>query len=237
MLEDFFSKTDRDVTITREQASEFAKNIANDFNPLHDVDSARFCVPGDLLFAVVLKEYGISEKMHFTFSEMVDEKSQLHLPEPSESFDITSKDKVMLSVERQGKHIATPELVSDMINSYVSFSGKAFPEIVIDVMKSHNAMISPSKPMIIYKSMSIQLDNLDISSVNLVPTEPEFIRQNKRGNITLRFDLLHEGQRVGRGEKHMIVLGVREYCETSIQELLNIYTSKKQKHEQEKQLS
>jgi len=38
------------ISFTRQQASDFAKQVADDFNPLHNVEAKRFCVPGDLLF-------------------------------------------------------------------------------------------------------------------------------------------------------------------------------------------
>ena len=41
-LKDFYSGARDSITITAEQGSLFAKEIAKDFNPLHDVDSKRF---------------------------------------------------------------------------------------------------------------------------------------------------------------------------------------------------
>ncbi len=54
-------------SFTREQASRFAKQIANDYNPLHDVDNSRFCVPGDLLFAKIAMSEGLSADMKVVF--------------------------------------------------------------------------------------------------------------------------------------------------------------------------
>ena len=44
--------------VSAEQGSRFAKEVAGDFNPIHDHDSKRFCVPGDLLFAIALSDFG-----------------------------------------------------------------------------------------------------------------------------------------------------------------------------------
>ena len=55
-LNQYFSETDNSFEFTRQQASDFAKKVAGDFNPIHDVISKRFCVPGDLLFAVLLSK-------------------------------------------------------------------------------------------------------------------------------------------------------------------------------------
>jgi hypothetical protein len=46
-LSPYFTKQDQSVFISAQQASDFAKKIAGDFNPIHDVGAKRFCVPGD----------------------------------------------------------------------------------------------------------------------------------------------------------------------------------------------
>ncbi len=53
-LDPYHCEEDGFVRVGAEQASQFAKGVADDFNPIHDPDSRRFCVPGDLLFALVL---------------------------------------------------------------------------------------------------------------------------------------------------------------------------------------
>ena len=53
-LDEYYSDGNGHIAISREQASDFAKGVAGDFNPIHDVDAKRFCVPGDLLFSLAL---------------------------------------------------------------------------------------------------------------------------------------------------------------------------------------
>ena len=60
------------LSFSREQASHFAKQIAGDFNPIHNVDYKRFCVPGDLLFAVMLSQFGVSPETKVSFDGMVN---------------------------------------------------------------------------------------------------------------------------------------------------------------------
>ena len=54
IIDQYFSEPNGRICFTREQGSNFAKQMANDFNPLHDADGTRFCIPGDLLFAIIL---------------------------------------------------------------------------------------------------------------------------------------------------------------------------------------
>ena len=63
--------TNNQIIISANQGCSFAKQIAGDYNPIHDVDSKRFCVPGDLLFAIALNQYGLHSSMTFSFLEML----------------------------------------------------------------------------------------------------------------------------------------------------------------------
>ena len=54
MFKDFYAQRGEYVVISAEQASRFAKGVAGDYNPIHNPGARRFCVPGDLLFTLVL---------------------------------------------------------------------------------------------------------------------------------------------------------------------------------------
>ncbi|MBQ4849624.1 DUF3581 family protein [Pseudoalteromonas sp. MMG012] len=227
MLSRFYQEQGEHVVITREQGSQFAKQIADDFNPLHDVDAKKFCVPGDLLFALVLQRYGISDNMHFSFLGMVDETSQLNFPQGNEEFDITSNDKVMMSVKRDGDANLCPSLIESLTKKYVEFSGTAFPHVIIPLMAQQNVMINPARPMVIYESMAIHLDDTNLEAIELESDTPEFSYEGKRGKIILRFKLLNGGKQVGRGEKHMLVSGIRAYCQETVDDLIAYYNNRK----------
>ncbi len=215
------------MSFSREQGSRFAKTLADDFNPLHDTDAKRFCVPGDLLFSIVLKKYGISKKMSFSFLGMVTEKTRLVLPEASEELIITDGVKSYLSVKRSGEVTQSQSLIENLIKSYVAFSGTTFPHVIVPLMAEQDAMINPARPMVMYQSMSIDLDRLDLTAPKLVFAQPKFEHEGKRGNITLPFDLIENDEVVGRGEKHMVVSGIKPYDETAIAELVAEYNSRK----------
>lgn len=72
LLQPFINIDSEDrITISAEQGSRFAKEIAGDFNPIHNADAKRFCVPGDLLFAIALNRYGLHASMQFNFLDML----------------------------------------------------------------------------------------------------------------------------------------------------------------------
>jgi hypothetical protein len=227
MLSPFYQQHADYVSISREQGCRFAKCVADDFNPLHDKDAKKFCAPGDLLFSLVLDRYGISEHMEFTFSGMVDENTQLHFPQGSAEFDITNGEKVILKVKRAGKTSQCATLTNSLIKNYVEFSGTTFPHIIIPLMGKQDVMINPARPMVIYESMLIDLNTVDVSELALEYAEPSFEYAGKRGKITLRFDLVENGIKVGSGEKHMVVSGIREYCQAMVDDLITFYNERK----------
>jgi len=91
-LQSFYTESDNQFSVSGEQGSQFAKQICNDYNPIHDPDSKRFCVPGDLLFALSLNNYGLSEKMNFDFSGLVPADKLLVFP-ISDSSELVIKDE------------------------------------------------------------------------------------------------------------------------------------------------
>src|SRR5690554_7002640 len=78
-LDPYHTQTGSTIRIAAQQASDFAKRVAGDFNPIHDAGARRFCVPGDLLFALVLSRFGLSRHMDFRFRSMVGDGTLLSL--------------------------------------------------------------------------------------------------------------------------------------------------------------
>ena len=73
LLKPYCTLEESGFSFTRVQASSFAKQVADDFNPIHDTDAKRFCVPGDLLFSVALAQLGLSQEIRVRFDGMVTE--------------------------------------------------------------------------------------------------------------------------------------------------------------------
>jgi len=165
--------------------------------------------------------------MEFTFAGMVDENTKLNFPQGDDEFDVTNGDKVILKVKREGKTSKCPTLTNSLIKNYVEFSGAAFPHVIIPLMGKQDVMINPARPMVIYESMIINLDNIEIKAPTLEFAEPSFEYTGKRGKITLRFNLLENGEKVGFGEKHMVVSGIREYCQATVDDLIAFYNERK----------
>ena len=224
-LEPFFQENDDFITITPEQASTFAKEVARDFNPLHNPDAKRFLVPGDLLFALVLARNGLSQEMTFNYTGMVGNGVLLKFPKrPTETFDIVdNQGKQYLEVNRNGDNSTDMQLIEAFTRAYVAFSGHSFPHILVPLMKEHQVMINPDRPMVIYESMSFKLDRLDIQSPTLELIDSSLEVQGKRGTVRLQFQVLENGEPVGNGYKTLVLSGLREYDEAKVQGLVDDY--------------
>ena len=231
-LQQFYTRDELSLSISAEQGSGFAKTISNDFNPIHDIDSKRFCVPGDLLFALVLERYGLSQQMRFEFSGMVSADTPLVLPEsPADQFEIAdAREKTYLKVSRSGDQFQDQQVLESLIKNYVFFSGQNFPHILVPLMAEKNVMINPQRPLVIYESMSLQLETLELQqpSVELAGTSLDV--DGKRGNAEFKFNLVDGGKIVGTGVKTLILSGLREYQQEAIDLMVATYLDNQARH-------
>jgi hypothetical protein len=228
-LEKFYSLEGARLSFTRQQASDFAKSVAGDFNPIHNVDAKRFCVPGDLLFSVMIHHYGLRQTMGFSFSGMVSDEVTLILPAVNarEISIYDEHDKKYLDISSDGAHSQSPELINSLTRNYVEFSGHTFPHVLVPLMQQNNVMINTERPLVIYDHMRISLDTLDIDSVELKLTGSKFRLYGKRGDVALNYDLCCNDETVGKGQKKMVLSGLREYEQVKIDALVERYSALK----------
>ena len=236
-LEKFYNLDGARLSFTRQQASDFAKSVAGDFNTLHDVDSKRFCVPGDLLFSVIIHHYGLRQTMGFSFSGMVGDEVSLILPKVNarEISIYDENDKKYLDVSSDGTHSRNPELINSLTRNYVAFSGDTFPHVLVPLMQENNVMINTERPLVIYDHMRISLDTLDIDSVELQMTDSKFRLYGKRGDVALNYDISCNGEVVGRGQKKMVLGGLREYDQAKIDALVETFSGLKSRYANQNQ--
>ncbi|PHR80701.1 MAG: hypothetical protein COA59_17075 [Colwellia sp.] len=228
-IEQYCSINNDQISFTRQQGSDFAKQVADDFNPLHNIETKRFCVPGDLLFSIIIAKSGLYKEMSFNFSGMVNDGVALTFPnEIINSFDIVdSKDKTYLTVEASGEKTHCTSLINALTKAYVDFSGHTFPDILVKLMTENNVMINPSRPMVMYQCMKISLERLDITTLTLKLAKTSLTIEGKRGNAWLEFDLISDGEIVGHGKKHMLLSGLREYNQDSVDTMVAQYKKSK----------
>jgi len=228
-IEQYCPINNEQISFTRQQGSDFAKQVADDFNPLHNIEAKRFCVPGDLLFSVIIAKSGLHKEMSFNFSGMVNDGIALTFPnEINNDFDIVdSKNKTYLSVEASGEKTHCASLINALTKAYVDFSGHTFPDILVKLMTENNVMINPTRPMVMYQCMKISLERLNITTLTLKLAKTSLSIEGKRGDAWLEFDLVSDGEIVGHGKKHMLLSGLREYCQDSVDGMVTQYKNSK----------
>jgi hypothetical protein len=221
-LDRFYSVRDGRICISAFQASQFAKEVAGDFNPIHDPDARRFCVPGDLLFAVVLSRFGLSQNMTFRFRSLVGDGIPLAFREDGEHrIDVCDDNgKVYLEVERSGAITHDERFIEDFTRGYVAASGKNFPHTLKPLMESRGVMFNPDRPMVMYESMSLALDTVDASSAELELSNADLEAAGKRGNVTLEYQLTADNKPVGEVTKRLVLGGLRPYSPEAMAEVI-----------------
>ncbi|MGB1333861.1 MAG: DUF3581 family protein [Porticoccaceae bacterium] len=228
-LQSFFSQNGNQLSISAEQGSQFAKQVCNDYNPIHDVESKRFCVPGDLLFALTLNNYGLSQQMRFDFSGLVPANKELLFPEwnTSELSITDSREKIYLNAYREGEMSQEQSAIEHLVRSYVAFSGHSFPYILVPLMQEHQVMINVSRPLVMYQSMSLSLDQIALSTPEVKFLDAQMEVDGKRGNVTLQFSINEGEKAIGRGEKKLVLSGLREFDQQAMDQLILDYEARK----------
>lgn len=224
-LSKYYSESEAGIKFTRQQASDFAKFIAGDFNPLHDPDNKMFCVPGDLLFSVALAKLGLSKKMKFTFSGMVNDNVSIEFYK-SEDRTVEARDssgKTYLSVNRSGETSDNDAAITSLAKSYVEFSGRTFPHILVPLMREQGSMINPARPMVIYESMEIDLKSLNLTKPELELTDTSFEVNGKKGRVKLGFCLKQEEDIIGSGIKYMSLRGLKPFDQEQVNIVVDTY--------------
>ena len=224
--EDYYTQSGESFLFSKHQGSDFAKRIAGDFNPLHNVGNSRFCVPGDLLFSVLLSKFGISQEMHFDFQGMVAGGMPINFRQTAEGIVAQNdKQKNVLTMTRSGDITENSVFIEGLIKAYVAFSGKTFPHIIIKLMKEEGSMINTRKPMVIYDQMKLSFDRFSETAPEVALQECQFDVSGKRGMVTMNFDLRADGESIGRGEKQIIMSGLRPYDQADIDYLVDAYNA------------
>lgn len=248
-LADYQTRSGNKLRFGRDQGSRFAKSVAGDFNPLHDVEARRFCVPGDLLFVSLLSQYGVAAETSVEFDGMVDEKHEFEMPETiDEKFELSSADgKNFLTLRMSGARMPASPFVDALSMRYVQFSGKTFPDILVPLMQQNAVMLNPARPLVIYKNMSISLneqcfdsadDNellnnesgangFDQLQLELDQEQTKLELQGKKGEAILNFTIQLKGVEIGTGRKNMILGGLKAYEQAAIDEVVQQYRDRK----------
>ncbi len=209
----------------------FAKGEAGDFNPIHDIDVRRFCVPGDLLFSVALHNVGVYQSMRFEFMQLVTDAHELEIVQDGEKFLLQdTSGRIYLQVIVAGKKSADADVISELSRAYIEFSGVTFPYLLVDLLRDNEVMINPTRPVVMYKSMAFTLERFETEKLSLDYSGGSLIADGKKAKVDLPFGILSGGERIGHGSKEMLLGGLRPYNEELMDTLVEDYNAIKEKY-------
>jgi hypothetical protein len=97
-------------------------------------------------------------------------------------------------------------------------------------MHKNNVMINPDRPLVIYKSMTIALDRLTGHDLALELENTSMLVEGKKGNARLQFSINADGEKIGQGEKVMLLGGLREYDQGKIDALVESFSDLKSRY-------
>jgi len=160
---------------------------------------------------------------------MVVEVVELLFPEPADHLMIRYGDgRDYLDIVRGGDNSRDESLIQNLTRNYVEFSGHTFPHILQPLLAGANVMINPARPMVIYASMTIDLDRLDVVNPQLQGGDHRIEIDGKRGKVDLVFNLVDGGEIVGRGAKRLLLSGLREYDDPAMAAAIAEFDERKQ---------
>ena len=225
LLAPFHALNEGQVCISAAQGSRFAKHIAGDHNPLHDEDACRFCVPGDLLFALIVQRCGLARVMRLQFRGMLRGDTPLTFPDaPGEQLAVTDAQGREYVIAHYEEPLTTPSAaLQGLIQQYVACSGQTFPGLLHPLLRDQGVMFNPERPLVVYDSMGIQLQ---------APlTEPPVVRlrhseltvSGKRGEVDYQYDILQAGRLIGECWKKMLISGLRPYDDAAMESMIERY--------------
>jgi len=232
-LDEFYTQADGWLRVDAQQASRFAKRMAGDYNPIHDPDARRFCIPGDLLFALVLARHGLAQCMTFHFRGMVGDGVPLKfvLGDSGELSVVDDAGKEYLYVERSGEISHDPAVIERFTRGYIAFSGRNFPHYLKPLMEDSGVMFNPQRPLVIYDSMGFQLDALPSDGLEVAFDGASFDIQGKRGEARLAFRMSADGQPLGTGAKKLVVSGLQPYDAEIMESFVETFSRRKAAYE------
>ena len=237
-IEEYYKKSGNFLTFSRAQASRFAKAEAGDFNPIHNVDARRFCVPGDLLFSVVLHTIGLYQSMAFEFDQLVTDAHELEVVQKEDKFLVQDRSKrTYLEVTVAGEKSDSLDVIHRLSRAYIEFSGVTFPYLLVDLLSQNEAMINPSRPLVMYKSMAFTFDSFAAGEMSLDYTGGTLVAEGKKAKVALPFGIRSGEKQIGHGSKNMLLGGLRPYDSSLMDTLVEDYNAIKSQFSINSQMS
>lgn len=229
-LERFYHRDGNRLWVTAEQGSGFAKQVAGDHNPLHDADAPRFCVPGDLLFALIVERYGLAQRFALSFRGMLRAGTPLVLParDDQPAFMITGEDaREYVAVTHESPLADDAGGRDALVRAYVACSGETFPDRLCPLLADAGVMFNPKRPFLVYDSMHLNLERAPGDGVAVTPQAPSLTLDGKRADVQFNYRIEDAHGAIGEAGKRMVVSGLRDYDAATMDRVISAYQARR----------
>lgn len=212
-----------------DQGSGFAKRVAGDHNPLHDAEAPRFCVPGDLLFALVAHRYGLARHFALSFRGMLRADTPLHFPpRPGREFAIADNDQREYVYITHDAPLPSNEAARlALIRAYVGCSGETFPDRLCPLLAEAGVMFNPQRPFVVYDSMALDLERAPGIDVGVTPLDESLTVNGKRADVRFNYRIEDGNGVIGHAAKQMVVSGLRDYDAEAMDAVIEAYQARR----------
>ena len=183
----------------------------------------------DLLFALVLRYYGLSSSMSVSFRGMVGHDASLIFPE-TDTGAVQIADRagnVYLEMERSGAILDDPSITEAFIRRYAAFSGRNFPEFLEPLMRQQGVMFNPSRPMVLYDSMTFSLQAGPSPGLDMEISDASLDVAGRRADEWLHFRISDGDRPVGTGSKKVVISGLQPWDEARMQAFIHDYAARR----------
>ncbi|MFT7683421.1 MAG: hypothetical protein ACI935_002917, partial [Moritella dasanensis] len=89
---------------------------------------------------------------------------------------------------------------------------------------------NPARALIMYRSMEINMTRVQVNSIELKFDEAIIEVQGKRATVTFKFDFYEGDDKVGTGQKVMLLSGLIAYEESVMSGVIADYQAAKEKY-------
>jgi hypothetical protein len=228
-LDDFYNADSDQLWVTADQGSRFAKEIAGDHNPLHDAESSRFCVPGDLLFALIVRRYGLARHFSLSFRGMLRAGTRLSFPsQPAQAFTIADEnDRDTVEVQYDRPVTTDPAALLALIEAYVASSGETFPDRLGPLLAEAGVMFNPQRPFLVYDGMALDIQRAPGTDVRVTPADASLAVNGKRADVQFDYRIADGDGALGEASKRMVVSGLRPYDAEAMTAVIAAYHARR----------
>ena len=210
------------VGISNNNVSKFAKEICNDFNPIHSNKKSKPIVPGDLFVVLFLLSNGLYKrtiiefkKISYPIQKFIITKSSILNSKNESVVNFTLKDDIVAD--------SNSIFLSGFLREFCKISGTIFAQELEPIFIKYRKMPNPQKPRMLYESTQINLDkeiiNLKVDFVQIKFLEPNVIILENQATVNFQILVLQSGRTIGLITKTLFCTNLEEYTQEKYEEL------------------